>query len=86
MQAPGNYGPEYKASFEAIYPELAAEFGAIHVANFLAPLARRLEEGAPVSEIMQPDGIHPNAEGVRLIVETLGPRVVELVARAREDG
>ncbi len=30
---------------------------------------------------MQPDGIHPTAEGVRLIVEGLGPKVQELLAR-----
>ena len=30
---------------------------------------------------MQPDGIHPNADGVRLIVEALGPEVEALIAR-----
>jgi acyl-CoA thioesterase-1 len=30
---------------------------------------------------MQPDGIHPSAEGVRLMVEAVGPRVLELLAR-----
>jgi acyl-CoA thioesterase-1 len=28
---------------------------------------------------MQPDGIHPNAEGVALIVEALGPEVEALI-------
>ena len=36
-----------------------------------------------VMRLMQPDGIHPNAEGVEANVEAIGPAVLELVARAR---
>lgn len=79
LDAPGNYGPDYKAAFEAIYPELAAEYGALYAQNFLAPIAERMRAGEPVSGLMQSDGIHPNADGVALIVERLGPRVLELV-------
>lgn len=82
MPAPGNYGPEFKAAFEAMYPELAAEFGALHLENLLAPLAERAESGAAFAELMQHDGIHPNGKGVALIVEALGPKVEELLARA----
>jgi acyl-CoA thioesterase-1 len=32
---------------------------------------------------MQADGIHPNAEGVEVIVEDLGPDVAKLIERAR---
>jgi acyl-CoA thioesterase I len=32
---------------------------------------------------MQPDGIHPNAEGVAEIVADIGPRVLELLAEVR---
>jgi acyl-CoA thioesterase I len=60
--APGNYGPDYKTEFEAIFPELAAEHGAILYPSFLAGIGERLD-GA--RGLMQPDGIHPNAEGVR---------------------
>ncbi len=80
LEAPGNYGPDYKAEFEAIYPDLAAEYGALYVPNFLAPISDRLEQGDAL-DLMQPDGIHPNAEGVKLIVEALGPRVLELIQR-----
>ena len=34
-----------------------------------------------VLKLMQPDGIHPNVEGVKLIVESVGPKVVELIDR-----
>jgi acyl-CoA thioesterase-1 len=33
---------------------------------------------------MQPDGLHPNAEGVAVIVESLGPHVLELIGRAAD--
>lgn len=84
LTAPGNYGPDYKEAFEAMYPELAAEFGALHVESFLAPMAEKAEAGLSFREMMQPDGIHPNATGVRLIVDGLGPRVLDLVERARD--
>ena len=34
---------------------------------------------------MQPDGIHPNAEGVAAVVAAIGPSVLELVVAAQED-
>ncbi len=87
LSAPGNYGPDYKAAFEAIFPDLARDYDAILLPDLLAPLSQRVaQEGAPLSEVMQPDGIHPNADGVRLVVEALGPKVLELVARAAADG
>jgi acyl-CoA thioesterase-1 len=83
LQAPGNYGPEYKAAFDAMYPDLAAEYDALHVDSFLAPLSAAAEDdpSGALARYMQPDGIHPNAEGVRLIVEALGPEVEALIAR-----
>ena len=81
IAAPGNFGPDYKRDFDAIYPELAAEFGALHAENFLAPIRAAVEGGAALAEYMQPDGLHPNAAGVRLVVEALGPKVLELAQR-----
>lgn len=80
---PGNYGPEYKTEFEAIYPELAEAFGTLYHADFLAPISGAEDRAAAVAELMQGDGIHPNADGVRRIVEAMGPAVLELVGRAR---
>ncbi len=82
LRAPGNYGADYKAAFDAIFPDLAAAQGAILADNFFLPLidgdGRRLAPG-----LMQADGIHPNAAGVAAVVEALGPPVLDLVARAR---
>ncbi len=78
MDAPSNYGAEYEAEFEAIYPDLAARYGVLHHENFLGALAALGDRDAAIRQYMQPDRIHPNAEGVALIVEEIGPRVVEL--------
>jgi acyl-CoA thioesterase-1 len=82
MPAPGNYGPEYKAAFDAMYPELALQYGAVLAPDFFAGLltaGANPADPASLAAYMQPDGIHPNPEGVRLIVEGLGPKVEELL-------
>lgn len=84
MDAPSNYGPDYEAAFEAIYPELAGEYGALHHENFLGALAALADREMAVERYMQPDRIHPNAEGVALIVADLGPRVAELAAEVTQ--
>ena len=84
MTAPGNFGPDYKQAFDAMYPDLAAEFGALYFEDFFAGLG----EGDPATlqRYFQADGIHPNAEGVRLIVEAMGPKVLELVDTVEGQG
>lgn len=74
MEAPLNYGPDYKDAFDAMYPELAAEYGAVYDPFFLEGLVGR-------RELFQSDGIHPNAEGVKVLVERFGPVVLELIER-----
>lgn len=82
MQAPGNYGPDYKQAFDAMYPELAETHGALLAENFLGALEAAEDRAATLRDYLQPDGIHPNAVGVARIVEALGPRVEALLARA----
>lgn len=81
MQAPGNFGAEYKAQFDAIYPELARAYGTVYLESFFVGL---VDEGMPVDPValrewFQADGIHPNAEGVARIVEAVGPQVLTLI-------
>ena len=83
LEAPGNYGPNYKAAFDAIWPELAATHGALLADSFFAALEAGGTRQEALAAYMQPDGIHPNAAGVERIVEALGPRVLKLVERAR---
>lgn len=78
MTAPLNYGPDYKAEFDAIYPELAAKHGSIHDPFFLEGLV-----GKP--ELFQPDGIHPNEAGVEALVARFGPLALRLYERARAE-
>jgi acyl-CoA thioesterase I len=86
LQAPGNYGPEFQQGFNAMYPDLAAQYDALHVDNFLGALndAAGGDRRAAFAAYMQPDGIHPNAAGVALIVEDLGPEVERLIARVAQ--
>nr|WP_323785244.1 arylesterase [Thalassovita sp.] len=79
MQSPGNYGPDYARDFNAIWPELATEFNALYVTSFFEGLGT--DDPAQLRDLFQPDGIHPNADGVALIVDALGPHVLELLAR-----
>ena len=79
MQAPGNFGPDFKAEFDVIYPELAAEYGVLYAEDFFEGLSVVAGDPASVRALMQPDGIHPNAVGVARIVDALGPDVAELV-------
>lgn len=84
MQAPGNFGGDYKSAFDAMYPELAATYGAVLADSFFAGLVDAgadAADPASMAAFMQADGIHPSAEGVRLIVARLGPKVVELLGR-----
>ncbi|TXI01546.1 MAG: arylesterase [Pseudorhodobacter sp.] len=83
MQAPGNYGAEYKAAFDAVYPELAAEQGATLYPFFFQGLAAGSNDPAALRAFLQEDGIHPNAEGVGRIVADLGPVVKAFLAAHR---
>ncbi|MBO9434291.1 arylesterase [Ruegeria sp. R13_0] len=85
MQAPGNYGPDYKQAFDTIYPDLAEQFDVLYAESFFDGLASGGDPNV-VSQYMQPDGIHPNAQGVARIVEALGPSVLELVKMSGEQG
>ncbi|MEM7724654.1 MAG: arylesterase [Pseudomonadota bacterium] len=78
MDAPSNYGAEYEAAFEAIYPELAQAYGVLHHENFLGALTVIEDRNAAIQQYMQPDRIHPNRDGVALIVADLGPKVIAL--------
>jgi acyl-CoA thioesterase-1 len=76
MLAPPNLGTEYGRAFNAIYPDLAAETGAILYPFFLTGVAAD-------PKLNQADGLHPTAAGVAVIVAGILPQVEELIARAR---
>ena len=76
MRAAPNLGADYGKAFEAIYPDLAAKYGALLYPFFLDGVAGNLK-------LVQPDGLHPNPTGVGVIVERILPKVEELITRAQ---
>jgi acyl-CoA thioesterase-1 len=81
MKAPGNFGPDYKAEFDSMYPELVEEFNAVFLDSFFAGLGDAINDPVALGPYMQGDAIHPNADGVALIVQGVGPKLVELLER-----
>jgi acyl-CoA thioesterase-1 len=74
MRVPPNYGDEYARAFAAVYPAVARKTG--------VPLVPFLLDGvAGDPRLNQSDGIHPTAEGHRVIAERLWPSVRPLLAR-----
>jgi acyl-CoA thioesterase I len=68
MVAPPNYGSDYAAKFNAIYPDLAKSSGVPLYPFFLDGVAGN-------ARLNQADGIHPTAEGVDVIVKNVLPNV-----------
>jgi acyl-CoA thioesterase-1 len=76
MQMFPNLGVEYTRAYSRIYPEIAEEEGIVFMPFFLAEVAGK-------SAFNQADGIHPNANGYRVITENLYPYVVEAIRQHR---
>lgn len=74
MRMVSNLGRDYTAAFAAIYPAVARKHGLILVPFFLAGVA-----GEP--SLNQGDGIHPVAEGYRIVTDTLYPYVLQALAK-----
>ena len=74
MRLPPNYGASYAGRFETVYAEVAARRKVAFMPFFLDGV------GA-VARLNQPDGIHPTAEGYRIIVERLWPYLEPLLRR-----
>jgi acyl-CoA thioesterase-1 len=68
MLAPPNFGVDYSAKFDAIYPDLAKAFQVPLYPFFLQGVAGD-------ARLNQADGIHPTAEGVDVIVKAMLPSV-----------
>lgn len=84
MKAPSNLGPSFQQDFDRLYPELAAEFGTLFIDSYFNLIDPAATDPGMIRPFMQADGLHPNADGVRKIVQTLGPKVQELAAQAAQ--
>ena len=74
MKAQRNLGADYVKSFDGIYPRLAKEFGVLFYPFMLDGVALQ-------PKLNQADGIHPNPEGVKVMVARMLPLVKKLVGR-----
>jgi acyl-CoA thioesterase-1 len=72
MRASPNWGEKYQKGFDRIYPELARAHGVALYPFFLDGVAMN-------PDLNQPDGLHPNARGVAIIVKSIAPRIEELL-------
>ncbi len=77
MEAPRNWGKDYNDAFRAMYPRLAAKYGALLYPFFL-------KDVATVRSLNLADGLHPTPEGVAVVVRDILPEVEKLIARIRE--
>ncbi len=68
MYAPPNLGAAYGEEFRSVYSRLAKEF-AVPLHEFF------LEGVAAQPQLNQPDGIHPNAAGVAVVVANMMPKL-----------
>jgi len=76
MRAAPNLGPDYRAAFDRIYPDLAAQYGVALYPFFLDGVAAN-------PKLNQQDGLHPTPEGVKVIVERILPAVMGLLDKAK---
>lgn len=72
MKIPLNYGKRYIDMYYSVYPQLATDFKIPYIPFILEGIA--LEK-----DLMQPDGLHPNAKAQALIVEQIWPYLQSLL-------
>lgn len=72
MMVPPNMGPDYSDEFKEVFKDVATSDNAV-----LIPFL--LEDVGGIEKLNQPDGIHPNAEGHRIIAKNIYPVIKELL-------
>jgi acyl-CoA thioesterase I len=77
MYAPPNLGQAYEEQFRGVFDHLAKRPGLLYDPFFLDGLV-----GHP--ELFQPDGMHPTAAGVKIIVARILPLVEKLLAEVHQ--
>jgi acyl-CoA thioesterase-1 len=76
IRIPTNYGSRYTQAFENIYRELAAELEVPWIEFFMDGIAMN-------EELMQDDGIHPNAEAQAILLDNAWPIIQEALEQAK---
>jgi len=79
MRLPSSYGEEYSEAFYALYPRLAQELGVALVPWFM-------EGVGGVAAMNLPDGLHPTAEGHRILAARVARGLAPLLSAAAGHG
>ncbi|MDT8384758.1 MAG: arylesterase [Gammaproteobacteria bacterium] len=74
MRLPPNYGPRYTQEFTQVFVGLAERHNTALVPFLLTDVATR-------PELMQNDGLHPNASAQQQLLDTLWPQLLRLLTR-----
>lgn len=78
MYAPPNLGPEYGKEFAQVYRSLAEKYNVVFYRFFL-------EGVAPYPELNQEDAIHPNSQGVGVVVNRILPYVKTMLEKLKAE-
>jgi acyl-CoA thioesterase-1 len=70
IRIPTNYGKRYTTAFESVYRDLATQMDVLWVEFFMDGIAMNME-------LMQDDGIHPNAEAQSILLDNAWPAISE---------
>ena len=76
MQIPPNYGSDYTTGFASLFEQLARDHSVTLIPFFLEGVATR-------KELNQADGIHPTAEGYRIVTQTVFDVIEPLLKKKR---
>jgi acyl-CoA thioesterase-1 len=76
MEAPPNFGRDYVVAFHKVYPELARQYR-VALVPFL------LQGVAGLERLNQRDGIHPTAEGARIVADNVWTVLKPIVDKQR---
>jgi acyl-CoA thioesterase I len=79
IRIPPNYGPRYTEEFARIFPEVANQYH-LPLVPFL------LQKVALNPALMQPDGVHPDAQGEPPVLDTLWPYLKPLLNKNPHSG
>jgi len=78
IRLPSNYGPAYNERFSSLYQQVSDETGAALVPFFMAQVALK-------PELMQADGLHPNAAAQPFLLDTVWPRLQPILKNVEEN-
>ncbi|MEO1207303.1 MAG: arylesterase [Pseudomonadota bacterium] len=75
--SPSNWGDDYQVAFADMFPALASKYGTVYYPNLLHGVAMD-------PKLNLDDGLHPNADGIAVIVERIMPSVLKLLDRTAD--